>query len=230
MNLLRVGLAKMVGANWLHPNLGGLQFWKAFPNKYLSVRSYERSKVNQYIYLYKIGSYIDIIMYIISFQVKKTPEDIIKVAGSTGKKRPRPSDSSTVNATKAKKQRDSPNVVADVAMQDVHDEFDDEIPSSQAPPSLNKKRPTRGKAGTAKKPPLKKQPVKKQAAARKSASSPPPKSRPASAVPPTSKVPAVAANRTKINMTQKRKENIIASFMEGLNNMGIPETMRRTAR
>ena len=35
----------MVGAGWLHPNLGGVEFWSKFPVKYNTVRNYERSKV-----------------------------------------------------------------------------------------------------------------------------------------------------------------------------------------
>lgn len=45
VDMLRIGLAKLVGVGWLHPNLGGLQFWNTFPNKYNTVRNYERSKV-----------------------------------------------------------------------------------------------------------------------------------------------------------------------------------------
>lgn len=45
LDLLRVVLARMVGSGWLHPLLGGLQFWRNFPNKYHTVRSYEKSKV-----------------------------------------------------------------------------------------------------------------------------------------------------------------------------------------
>ena len=45
VDLLRIGLAKMIGAGWLHPNLGGLEFWNKFPTKYQTVRSYEKSMV-----------------------------------------------------------------------------------------------------------------------------------------------------------------------------------------
>ena len=45
-DLLRIALAKLVGSGWLHPNLAGLHFWRSWPNKYQTVRNYERSKVN----------------------------------------------------------------------------------------------------------------------------------------------------------------------------------------
>lgn len=45
VDLLRVALAKMIGSGWLHPELGGIEFWNKFPVKYSTVRSYERTKV-----------------------------------------------------------------------------------------------------------------------------------------------------------------------------------------
>ena len=45
LDLLRVGLAKMIGSGWLHPELGGIEFWNKFPVKYSTVRGYERTKV-----------------------------------------------------------------------------------------------------------------------------------------------------------------------------------------
>lgn len=60
INLLRVVLARMVGYGSLHPALGGLHFWKNFPNKYHTVRSYEKSKVDNY-----SSSFIVIIIYMV---------------------------------------------------------------------------------------------------------------------------------------------------------------------
>ena len=45
IDLLRVVLARMVGSGWLHPSLGGIQFWRGIPSKYQTIRNYQRSKV-----------------------------------------------------------------------------------------------------------------------------------------------------------------------------------------
>lgn len=59
VDLLRVGLSKMIGCGWLHPSLGGLEFWNKFPVKYQTVRSYERQKViNNYFSFYIYFTYI----------------------------------------------------------------------------------------------------------------------------------------------------------------------------
>ena len=277
----------MVGAGWLHPNLGGLEFWNKFPVKYQTVRSYERLKVQYFNnsifiqvhksifstkpftflsrkvcrstnFILRSGTsfvrrikktaaavrsfnywllqafsfyfvlllrhlpmayccccccwrlfafcFLNVFYLFLYLQRKGTPMKKIAVKG---KKRGMEETQDEI-AKPPKKAKTTPaSLVHDVEIQeDVDDAIEDEIPPTQLPApasKYSKKKETRGRAST-----------QKQRLPAAAATKPPGAGK--------------TAKPSKVNLTQKRKDNISASFLTALGNKGITEEMRRTKR
>ena len=105
VDLLRVALAKLVGSGWLHPNLGGLEFWAKFPIKYQTRRSYEKSKVNKLfqpfsIFNIRLPASIDFL--IIRFTLLQRRTTPIEITPQTSRKRTLPKILPLPSSKKAK--------------------------------------------------------------------------------------------------------------------------------
>ena len=239
-DLLRVALAKMIGCGWLHPSLGGIEFWNKWPVKYQTVRSYERQKVHflkfvsflsRFFNLYRLTIHT---LFHFTFQKKGTPK--APIAKRTTKKRTEEKEQDAAPAKKKAKKARSPVEVEieeeeadDTFDRDVQDEIEEEVlPATQLPSSFAKRRETRSSKNVST-PTLpaggatitRSVPGRSSAVGNTSGSSGPPTRR----IQASSKPP-----QATVNMTQKRKENISSSFLASLRNKGISEELKKTKR
>ena len=237
--MLRIGLAKMIGCGWLHPFLGGLEFWNKFPTKYQTVRNYERARViislNYYelcliSYFFFFRKFI-LFRFPTSFQNKATPKKAV-VSSARGKKRTQSKGDNAPPPKKRTKRQSSPPRSPQQS-----------LPQSPPLPQSTPKSPTRSTVhdvelqevedaiedeilpATQLPPPLSKRNAGKRRSASRNSSAARRNGRAADSGASVQKPP-----QTLVNMTQKRKENITSSFMASLSNKGISEELKKTNR